>query len=231
MTKIKFGSIVVSGSGKLGGHLFQGSPSGAILRTKPNNKQKPSFAQSLIRSYNSIIHGGWRNLSDQQRLIWIKAAPHPLSGSQFWYQCQYTRLAEGLPFLQNPANKLETYLGAELIDQATWADVGLPFWSSVSAGWAGDGSVMSWTLDSGFISVNSFWTIGKFYKVVITVHPSGFRLKCPYDGLSVPPNASTPNTYSYITHISNSTNCYMYASTSFGFISALSIKEVFNYCG
>jgi len=229
--RIKFGSLVTEGTGSLGGHTFQNSNYGAQLRSKPVNKKAPSFSQSLIRSYNSTIHGGWRALTDAQRNIWIKAAPYPLSGSQFWYQCQYTRLAEGLPFLNNPANKLDTYLGEELVDQDLWNAPGLAYWDIVNGNWYADGSCLYFNDSLGSIFKLAFWSIGTLYKVKLSVNINGYRLIPPYNGSSPYFDIISSNTYTFFYTVVGYSRMILYAQNVPSFISSLSIKEVFNYNG
>lgn len=126
MARVKFGSVVTEGHGSLGGHTFQSSPSGSVLRTKPINKGRPSFAQSLIRSYNPQLQAGWRALSDAQRDIWSRFAvthqvnnkngdPHPLSGHSLWMKYNFECISRGCPFITDPFSLGPPFFGPELI--------------------------------------------------------------------------------------------------------------------
>lgn len=70
MSKIKWGAIVVDGRGKLGGHVFTKTRSGATMRTKvtPVNPQSP--AQAAARSRLGSQSQAWRGLSEAQRTAW-----------------------------------------------------------------------------------------------------------------------------------------------------------------
>lgn len=70
MSKIKWGAIVVDGRGKLGGHVFTKTRSGATMRTKvtPVNPQSP--AQAAARSRLGSQSQGWRGLTEEQRIRW-----------------------------------------------------------------------------------------------------------------------------------------------------------------
>lgn len=70
MSKIKWGAIVVDGRGKLGGHVFTKTRSGATMRTKvtPVNPQSP--AQAAARSRLGSQSQGWRGLTEAQRIGW-----------------------------------------------------------------------------------------------------------------------------------------------------------------
>lgn len=114
MARIKFGSVVVSGSGSLGGHTFQNSHGGAQLRSKPINKKKPSSAQSIIRSYNPVLQNGWQALTAFQRKSWDEYAvsyavmnkngdKHFLSGHSIWMKYNYHFLSNGFSLENNPA--------------------------------------------------------------------------------------------------------------------------------
>jgi len=57
--KIKFGAIVVAGSGKIGGHVASKNRGGAYLRTKvtPTNPNSP--AQAGARALLASLSTGW----------------------------------------------------------------------------------------------------------------------------------------------------------------------------
>ena len=70
MSKIKWGAIVVDGRGKLGGHVFTKTRSGATMRTKvtPVNPQSP--AQAAARSRLGSQSQAWRGLTEEERIAW-----------------------------------------------------------------------------------------------------------------------------------------------------------------
>lgn len=74
MSKIKWGAIVVDGRGKLGGHVFTKTRSGATMRTKvtPVNPQSP--AQAAARSRLGSQSQAWRGLTEEQRIGWNELA-------------------------------------------------------------------------------------------------------------------------------------------------------------
>jgi len=71
--KIKFGSIVVNGSGKLGGHVYSSNRGGNYIRTlaTPSNPQTP--AQQLGRQVFTTLTQGWSALTQDQRDGWNSA--------------------------------------------------------------------------------------------------------------------------------------------------------------
>lgn len=73
--KIKFGSIVTDGRGKLGGQVYARNRAGAYVRNKvtPNNPQ--TVAQSNARSRLASFSEAWRGLTQSQRDAWDAAAP------------------------------------------------------------------------------------------------------------------------------------------------------------
>ena len=73
MAKIKLGAIVVSISGKLGGHVFATNKGGAYMRTKttPNNPQ--TSYQTAVRAIFANLSILWSSLTAGQRLSWNKA--------------------------------------------------------------------------------------------------------------------------------------------------------------
>jgi hypothetical protein len=229
--RVKFGSLITEGAGSLGGHTIQKSNYGSQLRSKPVNKKNPTFSQSLIRSYYSIIHGGWRALSNAERTLWSKSAPHPLSGSQFWFQVQFTRLHEGLPFLVNPANRLNTYLGPELIDQDLWNAPGLAWWSEIDEGWSGDGTSLFHNGSYSRVRKNLFWDIGSIYRVRLNCKFSSGYIFAPYDGTGSAFAIYSSNFYTFFYSPDDRTRMYIAADGSSISISFLSIKQVYNYNG
>lgn len=68
--KIKFGSIVTDGRGKLGGHVYSKNRGGNYIRTNiiPTNPQTQEQMQA--RGLFGSISANWRNLSDQEREQW-----------------------------------------------------------------------------------------------------------------------------------------------------------------
>jgi len=71
--KMKFGAIVVAGSGKIGGHVASKNRGGAYLRTKvtPSNPNTP--AQASARALLSSLATAWSELTEAQRLGWNAA--------------------------------------------------------------------------------------------------------------------------------------------------------------
>jgi hypothetical protein len=71
--KTKFGSIIVDGRGKIGGHVASKNRAGTYLRTKvsPANAQTPF--QTIIRNRFTALTQGWRTLSEAQRAAWNAA--------------------------------------------------------------------------------------------------------------------------------------------------------------
>lgn len=71
--KIKFGALVVAGSGKIGGHVAAKNRSGAYLRTKVTPVNIRSTSQVGARTRLSTISIAWRGLLAAQRLQWNNA--------------------------------------------------------------------------------------------------------------------------------------------------------------
>jgi hypothetical protein len=68
--KIKFGAIVVAGSGKIGGHVASKNRGGAYLRTKvtPTNPNSP--AQAGARALLGTLSADWSAITESQRDSW-----------------------------------------------------------------------------------------------------------------------------------------------------------------
>lgn len=66
--KIQFGSIVVAGSGKIGGHVASRNRSGAYMRTKVTPVNASTSYQQNARGLLSSLSTQWSGLTDAQRL-------------------------------------------------------------------------------------------------------------------------------------------------------------------
>lgn len=74
--KIKWGALVVDGSGKLGGHVASKNKSGSALRTKVTPSNPQTSYQANVRSRLTSISQAWASLSDSERSQWNAAAPN-----------------------------------------------------------------------------------------------------------------------------------------------------------
>ena len=70
---IKWGSIVVDGSGKLGGHVFSKSRGGNTVRTMARATNPQTSFQQIIRSRFARLSQNWRDLTEVQRESWYNA--------------------------------------------------------------------------------------------------------------------------------------------------------------
>lgn len=71
--KAKFGAIVVSGSGKLGGHVFSRNRAGAYMRTKVTPVNPDTTYQAEARNRLTTWSQEWRTLTGNQRNAWQAA--------------------------------------------------------------------------------------------------------------------------------------------------------------
>lgn len=68
--RVKFGSVVTDGRGKIGGHVVTKDNAGAALRNKKKGSKfgaRPAVGAALSFPF---ISSSWRNLSDDQREAW-----------------------------------------------------------------------------------------------------------------------------------------------------------------
>jgi hypothetical protein len=72
--KIKWGALVVDGSGKLGGHVASKNRSGSALRTKVTPSNPQTSYQANVRSRLTSISQAWAGLTDSERQQWNSAA-------------------------------------------------------------------------------------------------------------------------------------------------------------
>jgi hypothetical protein len=71
--KMKFGAIVVAGSGKIGGHVASHNRHGAYLRTKVTPVNPQTSFQNTVRSRLSSLSQAWRALTAAQIASWNSA--------------------------------------------------------------------------------------------------------------------------------------------------------------
>ena len=70
---VKWGSIIVKGSGKLGGHVFSSGTTGASVHTLAKARNPQSKYQMEVRSRFTKFAQGWRDLTESQRESWYDA--------------------------------------------------------------------------------------------------------------------------------------------------------------
>jgi len=71
--KMKFGAIVVAGSGKIGGHVAAKNRHGAYLRTKVSPTNPKTSFQQAVRARLTSIAQAWRALTAAQISAWNAA--------------------------------------------------------------------------------------------------------------------------------------------------------------
>lgn len=71
--KIKYGSFIVDGRGKINGHVASKNHAGDFLRTKVTPLNPRTASQTLVRSYIASLSAAWRGLTAAQRTAWNSA--------------------------------------------------------------------------------------------------------------------------------------------------------------
>lgn len=71
--KVKFGAIIVAGSGKIGGHVAARNRAGAYMRTKVTPVNPQSTSQAGVRNRLTSLSQGWKALTAAQRAAWNSA--------------------------------------------------------------------------------------------------------------------------------------------------------------
>lgn len=123
---IKLGSNISEVSGSILGHTFQRSHGGLQVRNKPYNRKQPSESQYFIRSINLQIHSAWRQLTEENRLLWNRFNKGKLSGQNLFYKFNYVYLSNNLPIITDPYKFHANPFGPELIRNGTF--VNSDFW-------------------------------------------------------------------------------------------------------
>lgn len=128
MSKIKWGAIVVDGRGKLGGHVFTKTRSGATMRTKVTPVNPQTTAQAAARSRLGGMSQAWKGLTEAQRLAWNALASETAKTNIFGDQ--YFPTGKNL-FTGLNANKL-LIGGAQMNDAPVLAEIPTIVGASVS---------------------------------------------------------------------------------------------------
>lgn len=71
--KVVWGSLIVDGRGKIGGHVASKNRGGAYMRTKVSPSNPRTTAQLAIRNGLSTFSQGWKALTAAQRNAWSGA--------------------------------------------------------------------------------------------------------------------------------------------------------------
>lgn len=108
--KIKWGALVVNGSGKLGGHVASKNRGGNYLRTLVTPSNPQTQFQQAGRGVFTQLTQGWSGLSDAERETWNNATDsftrtdafgdvRELSGKGLYISLNKERELVGLPFI------------------------------------------------------------------------------------------------------------------------------------
>ena len=127
MSKIKWGAIVVDGRGKLGGHVFTKTKSGATMRTKVTPVNPQSSAQASARSRLGGNSQAWAGLDESQRQGWISLASETSKTNIFGDQY----FPSGKNLLTSVNNNLVMTGNVQILDAPTFLE--LPFIVSMTA--------------------------------------------------------------------------------------------------
>ena len=127
MSKIKWGAIVVDGRGKLGGHVFTKTRSGATMRTKVTPVNPQTTAQASARSRLGGNSQAWAQLTESQRRGWNELASETAKTNIFGDQYFPT----GKNLFTSVNNNLLLIGGTQLSDPPAFKE--LPFIVAMSA--------------------------------------------------------------------------------------------------
>jgi hypothetical protein len=112
--KIKFGSIVADGRGKIGGHVMSKNRGGSYLRTKVTPVNPRSVSQTNVRQRFATLSSGWRSLSQSSRDAWTASTAgfqksdifsdlRNLTGLQLYQRLNNNLLSSGGSVITSPA--------------------------------------------------------------------------------------------------------------------------------
>lgn len=122
--RIKFGSIVVDGRNKLGGHVYSKNRGGNYVRTNIVPTNPRSEGQMQARGRFAVASAGWKGLNDVQRLAWqqfSEATPYQdlfgdskiLSPNAAYVRSRVNGITAGLASLPTPVEVSEGFVNDE----------------------------------------------------------------------------------------------------------------------
>lgn len=111
--KAKFGALITSGSGKLGGHMFSQTPNGVIMKSVGSYSKKATAIQTIKRINTKILMALWSQISYVQRSEWDISAKdyrridvfsevRTFNGFQLFQKVNQNRVQLGLAPILNP---------------------------------------------------------------------------------------------------------------------------------
>jgi len=120
-----------------------------------------------------------------------------------------------------------TMLSAEMINQATWAAVGLAYWDT-KTGAVGDGTKITFDGGTANVKKNAFWILGRTYRIRTSWVVTSGNINDFYS-YALPHVRSASGDYDYIydDQLDTQVECYCSVGQDFiGELTAVSIKEV-----
>lgn len=122
-------------------------------------------------------------------------------------------------------DRMNYSIGAEMVNQATWYTAA--FWAlQFDPNWSQVGNTLLSNGANGNLGKLNFFTIGKLYKITISVIVNAGQLNGPYDGTAPFTSLVATGTYTYYYLCDTGTTIYFVSALFDGSITALSIKEI-----
>jgi len=107
--KVKFGSIITEGHGRIGGTVVQGSPSGPILRIAVSTAKKKTLSSGTHQSMYTSIASKWRTLSDIQRKSFDVVNKDDLDPFIFFLSLNLNLISSGYPAISEYTGKKSVF--------------------------------------------------------------------------------------------------------------------------
>lgn len=141
--RIKFGSIVVDGRNKLGGHVYSKNRGGNYVRTNIVPTNPRSAAQMEARGIFAMASAGWKQLTQSARDRWVEFAQdnkyqdifgdsRSLSANSAFVRSTVNTINAGITSLAGPVTVDESFTstGLRLTATETSGDIALMFGNS-----------------------------------------------------------------------------------------------------
>ena len=133
--RVKYGSIVTDGSGKLGGHVASKGRSGSVIRTKVTGTNPRTNAQNSTRALLGSLAAGWGSLTDEQRQSFDAAVDkfkstnifgdvHNPSGYNLYIKLNFNLAITDQALITSAPDKVEIPFALALYSTYYWNELG-----------------------------------------------------------------------------------------------------------
>jgi hypothetical protein len=138
----------------------------------------------------------------------------------------FVSLVNSIPYHASLVSRWRAVYGPELIDQVTWCDATMSFWSSKGANISGDGTKLIFAAGSTNCYKSNLFAARKVYRCELTIVRTSGTIYALYNGSTGAIVASASGSYSKYTTYSVLSPCFLASTPFVGEVTALSVREL-----